>query len=65
MDKIERTRLEVLKDFATAVAGQKALVSDLASRCKDLFGKDFGLQGVVDGLLLTHYDMMIDIRRME
>lgn len=65
MDKVEHTKLEVLKDLATAVAGQRALCSDLASRCESLFGMDFGLNGVVTGLLLAHNDMKVQIGRME
>lgn len=63
-EKFERTKLEILRDYATALRGQRALLSDMADKCESIFGKDFGLQSAVVVLDLSLDDIVIDTERL-
>lgn len=57
------TKLELLKDVATAIGGSRTILEDLANKCEKELGKDYGLRSVLAALQLSQSDTVIDIER--
>lgn len=64
-EQFERTRLEILRDFATSLNGQKTILEGVVAKCEETFGKDYGLQQVIALIEFSLSDMIVDIERLK
>lgn len=57
------TKLEQMKDAATAIGGARTIIEDLAAKCEQELGKDFGLWNAAIALQISQSDIVLDIER--